>query len=53
MVKDKSKIPIAAQKLIEILTIVDIHPTVHDDIITNALNDDNGFVFFIAPAQVD
>jgi hypothetical protein len=53
LVKDKTKIPVAAQKLIEILAVADIHPIVHDDIHTNNLNDDNGFIFFVAPAHVD
>jgi hypothetical protein len=53
LVKDKSKVPIGAQKLIETLTISDIHPTVRDDVPTNYLNNDDGFVFFIAPAHVD
>jgi hypothetical protein len=52
-VKDKSKVPEKAQKLMEILAAANIHPIVHDGKSTTYIHDDNDFVFFVAPAHVD
>jgi hypothetical protein len=52
-VKDKSAIPIAAQKLMEIFAIADIHPVVRDDRSADLVRFGVEFIFFVAPAHID
>jgi hypothetical protein len=52
LVYDKSKIPEAAQKLMEVFAMADIHTVIHDGIPSNYIAGNN-FVLFIAPARVD